>query len=546
MTTPTAIKFSIRRGLLATMIGLLVVLLTIQNGFQIHYHKQSLENEIDKRVQIMKDNLLLIGNTQADNLTQQVKSNIAEYNFSNLSEQLDNAVKSNRELSYAMVTDSSRVVYIHTTDPSLKKETLIGEEDLKAARQTAPATHDFKRNGIDYIEFIRPIYFATALWGHLRLGFSYEHLDREISKSRQEVRQQIRTMVIRSTLTLLIFLAVGIVIVLFVATKLSDPLVELTGIANRIAEGDFKAVDRIRIRSRNEVGLLAKAFIAMSESLKDYSRNLEQKVRDRTEELSLALDNLKAAQHQLVESEKMAALGSLVAGVAHEINTPIGVGVTAASTFQEDLESFEKKYHLNDLSRADLERVIESGKTSNKLILTNLERASELVQGFKQVAIDQTSEDKRKFALRKCIEDTINSLNPKLKRTKLSVNLTCDNGLVLDSYPGFFSQIIANLILNSILHGYDDDDEGTIAISAIKRDGTLTIIYSDDGKGMDDDVRSKIYQPFFTTKKGSGGSGLGLHIIYNLICQNLGGTIDCQSKPGEGATFTITIPLSAE
>ncbi len=240
----------------------------------------------------------------------------------------------------------------------------------------------------------------------------------------------------------------------------------------------------------------------------------------------------------------MASLGGLVAGIAHDINTPIGIGVTALSRLVEDIEKFETVYNDKTMSRSDLEVFLNSCNTSTSLTQSNLERAAELVQSFKQVAIDQTSEDKRKFKLKKYLDDIIVSLHPKLKKAGHNIDVRCDDELELNSFPGFISQIVTNLVLNSVLHAYDDNESGNISIEAeILDDNTLSLVYTDDGKGMAEEIQSKIFEPFFTTKRSQGGSGLGLHIVYNIVNQKLNGAIKCESHIGKGTKFVITFPL---
>jgi two-component system NtrC family sensor kinase len=181
-------------------------------------------------------------------------------------------------------------------------------------------------------------------------------------------------------------------------------------------------------------------------------------------------------------------------------------------------------------------------KDSGRLILTNLERSNELVQSFKQVAVDQSSETRRTFRVHDYLEDILRSLRPKLKRTPHLVEIDCDPGLTLTSYPGALSQVITNLVLNSILHAYAEGVSGRIRLSAAPHDSGIRLRYSDDGRGIPEEVRQRIFEPFFTTRRSQGGSGLGLHIVYNLVTQRLGGTISVDGHAGKGTAFTIDIP----
>lgn len=283
------------------------------------------------------------------------------------------------------------------------------------------------------------------------------------------------------------------------------------------------------------------------------NKKLEHLVEERTKQyveanksLHESLENLKHTQHQLVQSEKMASLGSLVAGVAHEINTPLGVGVTAASFLEDKTQKFIYDISKTTEISGDLKKYLDLTMEATSMILTNLNRAAELINSFKQVAVDRSSEKRRMFDFSENIEELITSLNPRFKRTSHKINIACPDQLVIDNYPGVFSQIFTNLIMNSIIHGFDDINEGCINLT-VSRNGNdmLHIYYEDNGLGMDEETLQRIYDPFFTTKRNTkGGSGLGMHIVYNLIVQTLGGKIDCTSSPGRGTAFTIQTPLS--
>jgi predicted ATPase/signal transduction histidine kinase len=269
---------------------------------------------------------------------------------------------------------------------------------------------------------------------------------------------------------------------------------------------------------------------------------LEEKVAERTRELSDALENVQTMQHQMVESEKLAALGGLVAGMAHEINTPIGIAVTAASHLVDRTGELRAAWKAGSMKRSTLDHFIESVEDAGRLILTNLERSNELVQSFKQVAVDQSSEASRSFPVQGYLEDILRSLRPSLKRTPHLIDIDCDAGLSITSYPGALAQVVTNLVMNSVVHGYDDGVSGRIRLSATAYDGGIRLRYSDDGRGIPDDVRQHIFDPFFTTRRSQGGSGLGLHIVHNLVTQRLGGTISVESAPGAGTRFTVDIP----
>ncbi|MGU5684611.1 ATP-binding protein [Aeromonas allosaccharophila] len=281
------------------------------------------------------------------------------------------------------------------------------------------------------------------------------------------------------------------------------------------------------------------------------NEQLEGKVEERTRSLSeannqlgKAYDDLKQAQQTLVESEKMASLGSLVAGVAHEINTPIGISVTASSYLQERVADFKSHIDSKQLSRSYLNEFTVNLDESMQLLQSNLRRASELIASFKQVAVDQSSEARYKFSLADNLHQVVVSLGHKLKKSQCEVDIQCDPKLSIFSFPGSFTQIYSNLILNSINHGFDSwDKPKKITIKVEQQGEELFIDYSDNGRGIPPEILPRIFDPFVTSKRGQGGSGLGTHIIYNLVVQLLKGRISCASEPGQGAQFHIRLPI---
>lgn len=285
------------------------------------------------------------------------------------------------------------------------------------------------------------------------------------------------------------------------------------------------------------------------ETIRRMNESLELRVRERTrqleeanQELKHALDQLTTAHKQLVESEKMASLGGLVAGVAHEINTPVGIGVTAASHLEDKTKNILVEYKAGGLKRASLEQYLNVCDESTRMILSNLKRAAELIRSFKQVAVDRSTEDRRVFHLRAYLDEILMSLRPHLKKTEHTVSVICDPKLIMDSYPGALSQIITNLVMNSLVHAFEPGEAGRITISAAQDRDQVQINYADNGKGIPNENLDKIFEPFYTTRRGRGGTGLGLHILYNLVTQKLGGTVRCESTPGQGTSFTLLLP----
>jgi PAS domain S-box-containing protein len=283
------------------------------------------------------------------------------------------------------------------------------------------------------------------------------------------------------------------------------------------------------------------------------NEELERRVEQRTMELRRsntelhdALDRIERTQNHLVTVEKMAALGELVAGMAHEINTPVGVAVTGASFLQEQTRRMVELFESGQMKRSDLDAYMKLANESSRMLMANLQRAAELVQSFKLVAVDQSSEDRRTFAVVPYAREVLLSLRPKIKKTRQNVTVEGPDDLEIESYPGLFSQIITNLVVNSLMHAYEPQDPGHIQIIFALRDGQLEFLYKDDGKGIPEEIITRIFDPFFTTRRGRGGSGLGLHILYNIVSGRLGGSIHCESHPGQGTTFHMILPVVAQ
>ncbi len=339
--------------------------------------------------------------------------------------------------------------------------------------------------------------------------------------------------------------------------RVGGKLVAMAGIANRPGGYDMALVNWLQpllltIGQMVEARRATLARQAAESALRELNEALDGRVRERTvelartnEELSGALDTLRRAQGDLVRSEKLAALGSLVAGVAHELNTPIGNSVTVASTLVEHSEHFAAELDKG-LKRSTLNNFVDSSRRAAELLLANLQRAAGLVSSFKQVAVDQTSEQRRRFEVAEVVDEIMAMLHPQLRKLPLEIRRHIPSGLVLDSYPGPFGQVIANLVNNAALHAFTDGRPlGVIQIEAQARPEGVEIVVSDDGVGIPVDHMDRIFDPFFTTRLGQGGSGLGLNIVYNIVTGVLGGRIRVDSQPGEGAAFIVTLPLAA-
>jgi signal transduction histidine kinase len=322
----------------------------------------------------------------------------------------------------------------------------------------------------------------------------------------------------------------------------------------RIEQMSFKELDIIArninimlSRAETQLAKLSDAkqlAFQQNKDLEDKVNKRTQALKDSNQELLSTLEKLHQFQGQLVESEKMASLGDMVAGVAHEVNTPIGLGVTASTLLADRLLEIKQAFEDKTLKSSHLKKFLIEGEENAAIIYRNLKRAAELIASFKKVAVDQSSEEERTFNINDLLNEVLLTLAPQIKKLPFIINIDCPDELVITSKPGPINQIIINLILNSIAHGFDEREHGVITITVGMASNMLTIDYQDDGKGIEPSIINKIFEPFTTTKRGSGGSGLGLHLVYNLVTQALGGKISFQSEIDNGVNFKIVIPTT--
>jgi signal transduction histidine kinase len=343
-----------------------------------------------------------------------------------------------------------------------------------------------------------------------------------------------------------IFLGIIVTAGVLIALSIRLPLQQILAAMHAITTGNYGRQVQ-GTNARDEVGAMARAVEVFRENA-IAKRETEDELRSSKEKAEGALLELNAAQQNLIDAERLAALGGLVAGVAHEVNNPIGISLTVASSFARRVDTFEAELKsAGQLRRSQLEEFVRSSRDAAQQLVGNLHRAGELIQSFKQVAVDRSHAERRQFSLSESTDQIVASLRPVLKKAAITLSVDVPEGLVIDGYPGSYGQILTNLFLNAANHAFADGRSGTISISARPRgNDDVEIIFADNGAGMTPDVQRQAFDPFFTTRRNEGGTGLGLHIVYNLVTQQLGGRMMLDSRLGQGTTFRIIMPRAAK
>ena len=344
-------------------------------------------------------------------------------------------------------------------------------------------------------------------------------------------------------LVAVIFLTVIVGIGVLIARSIILPLKEIMAAMHAVVSERYdQAIPGTH--ARDEIGEMARAVAVFRENA-IAKRKAENELRSSKERAETALDDLREAQQSLIAAEKLAALGGLVAGVAHEVNNPIGISLTVASSFARRCDEFAKEVNSGPLRRSRLDEFLDGGRDAANQLVANLQRAGELVQSFKQVAVDRSHAERRPFDLRESTDQIIASLRPVLKKSQITLTVDVPTGITMDSYPGSYGQVLTNLFLNSVVHAFPDGRAGSVIVEARVVRDDVDIFVSDDGVGMSEETQRRALDPFFTTRRNEGGTGLGLHIIFNLVTQQLGGRLTFESRLGWGTRFRITIPRVA-
>jgi len=406
-----------------------------------------------------------------------------------------------------------------------------------------------------YIDVIRPIMFEEIIQGYVYIRGDLSALNAYI----------------KDKLIIDVSVAFSVLIVVFILSlriqrRLSKPIEGLSALVQDVSKNksyDVRA-PQVNVLELNQLShslnvLFSRTQAQLERQKKDeqeirlLNQNLEEKVNHRTialkeanQELLNTLERMHQYQNQIVENEKMASLGQMVAGVAHEVNTPIGLGVTGSTLLKDKLSEIKSAFDNKTLTSKQLSRFINDGIENLELVYRSLNRAAELISSFKQVAVDQDTESNLMLNINDLINEVLLSMKADINLTQHQVIIECPESLKIQSKAGPLHQILQNLIENSLIHAFDEKTSGLITIKVEIDEGQCQINYTDNGKGVPANIRNRIFDPFVTTRRGEGGSGLGMHLVYNLVTQALKGRISLNNTGSTGVNFIITFPIEGE
>jgi len=376
--------------------------------------------------------------------------------------------------------------------------------------------------------------------------FGYLYLEKDTAVLNTFVKDSIENAIIFSMITLFI---IGFVIY-YISGTLIRPIVNLSKNLEHLSVTQEYST-RLEYKSKNEIGKLYTSFNSLFNSIESHQNELEKLTLDlenrvvvRTEELTESLETLKKAQTQLVESEKMASLGSLVSGVAHEVNTPLGNAVTGSTIIKQESKELLESMKNGTMKKSTLEESLNHINETARLLFKSVNSAASLIRSFKKISVDQSIEEKRNFDIVEYTHEVVKTFSNQLKRGPISVVVDAPKTLLVNSYPGAFAQLLNNFIQNAIVHAFEvKKEDAQIIIEMRVRKKELEFIFKDNGCGMNDNMKHKAFDPFVTTKRNAGGTGLGLNIAYNIVTQKLKGTLLLETEVGKGTSFIVHIPV---
>ncbi|WP_419149034.1 sensor histidine kinase [Pseudoalteromonas 'SMAR'] len=407
----------------------------------------------------------------------------------------------------------------------------------------------------DYVELIKPVIYEGEIEGYVYIRGGLERLSAYINKK----------ILVDIALTLFVLLLV-LLVSRGIQKRIASPIEALSNLLQDVSKNhNYNArapgsnISELNVLANNLNIMLARTqnqlerHQADKQEIKQLNQSLEEKVNQRTialreanQELLNALERMHQYQNQIIENEKMASLGQMVAGVAHEVNTPIGLGITGSTLLRDKLSDINDAFQNKSLTSKQLERFISEGIENLDLIYRNLNRAAELVSSFKRLAVSQDLEVNTEVNLATLLKEVIAAMRPELATKNPDVSLACDDNLTIQSKAGPMQQVLEQLVSNSLLHGFKSSEDNNIDITISSSGNEVTIDYQDNGEGVPKAIKKRIFDPFVTTRRGEGGSGLGMHLVYNLVTQALGGSITLDDEYKSGARFIITLPKSGK
>ncbi len=543
-----AIKLSIRSLFLWVVMSIATISLVSTSGLSIYTQINAYRHELDSHANLLSTMTVNIVASPLKNSSQALVEESLQF--------LDAADKVLNVHIYKSLPDDSETQSSVERFASYNKggQLLIPgkQKQLINLDQNPLLTEDN-----DYLESSRKIFDRETndVLGWVYLRMSAEDFKRHIFKT-----------IIINLGVMLFLLVFSFLLAVRFQRRVTTPIEKLSFFLQRTSrQRDYSA--RAKPSNVKEINVLSDDVNIMLSRIQEYmhkqrqaeeqhrklNASLEEMVSQRTnalkdanQELIQTLEKLHEFQRQIVQNEKMASLGDMVAGVAHEVNTPIGLGVTASTMMLDRLAVIERDFENKTLKASAMKRFMDESHENLNIIYRNLNRAAELISSFKQVAVDQSSESSRTFCFAQLVNEILLSLQPRLKKLQHNINVDCDPTLCVETKAGPINQIIINLIMNSVIHGFENIEKGQIDICAeLITTNKLKLVYRDNGIGIPSDIRKRIFDPFVTTKRGQGGSGLGMHLVYNLVTQALNGSISITSEVGSGVEFVIVFPVSS-